>query len=165
MLRMIGYFKKLGQLGFIMDYKLNIELVLLSKHRSPLGASRKARISFIIVQKKKKKTLEKDSTKTILQLWRLKSLLKLLFRIRLWLNKGEIDLRVDNKARVAALTLLNELILKLDNCYFVLALFRTSHPFLNGFKFIIKGKYYYFYNNDVYYRFDNYTNSLYIPNL
>jgi hypothetical protein len=65
---MIGYFKKLGQLGFIMDYKLNIELVLLSKHRSPLGASRKARISFIIVQKKKKKTLEKDSTKTILQL-------------------------------------------------------------------------------------------------
>jgi len=85
--------------------------------------------------------------------------------MRLWLNKGEIDLRVDNKARVAALTLLNELILKLDNCYFVLALFRTLHPFLNGFKFIIKGKYYYFYNNDVYYRFDNYTNSLYIPNL
>jgi len=70
---------------------------------------------------KKKKTLEKDSTKTILQLWRLKSLLKLLFCMRLWLNKGEIDIRVDNKARVAVLTLQNELILKLDNCYFVLA--------------------------------------------
>jgi hypothetical protein len=85
--------------------------------------------------------------------------------MHLWLNKGEIDLWVDNKAIVVALTLLNGLILKLDNCYFILALFRTSHQFLNGFKFIIKGKYYYFYNNDVYYRFDNYTNSLYTPDL
>jgi len=41
--------------------------------------------------------------------------------MHLWLNKGEIDIRVDNKARVAVLTLQNELILKLDNCYFVLA--------------------------------------------
>jgi hypothetical protein len=36
---------------------------------------------------------------------------------------------------------------------------------MNGFKFIIKGKYRSLYNNDVYYGFRTYTNDLYIPDL
>ena len=34
-----------------------------------------------------------------------------------------------------------------------------------GFKFIIKGKCCSFYNNNVYYGLDTYTNSLYMPTL
>ena len=36
---------------------------------------------------------------------------------------------------------------------------------MNEFKFIIKGKYYSLYNNDIYYGSNTYTNNLYIPDL
>jgi hypothetical protein len=68
------------------------------------------------------------------------------------LYKDEVDLRVRNEARVVVLvvrtyyfTLLSDLILKLDNCYFVPILSRNiifiSYLALNGFKFIIMRKY------------------------
>ena len=78
------------------------------------------------------------------------------------MNKDKIDLNIGNEVRIVVLTLLNGLILKLDNCYFVIALSRNIVPIFNGFRFIIKGKYYSFYNNDIYYRYDN-INGLYIP--
>jgi hypothetical protein len=72
-----------------------------------------------------------------------------------------MDLRDDNEARIAVLTLRSKLILELDNCYFILALLETSYPFLNRFKFIIKGKCCSFYNNDVYYGFGTYQIVIY----
>jgi len=48
-LRIIGYFKKLGQLGFVMYNKLNIYLILQFKYKSLLGASRMTRKIVIIV--------------------------------------------------------------------------------------------------------------------
>jgi hypothetical protein len=92
------------------------------------------------------------------------------------LLKGEVDLRVDNVARVAALdlrtynlTLPGGMLLELDNCYFVPALARnivsSSYIDLNGFKFIIENKYCSFCNNNVYYKSGNYTNGLYVLDL
>ena len=72
-----------------------------------------------------------------------------------------MDLQDDNEARIVVLTLRSKLILELDNCYFILALLETSYPFLNRFKFIIKGKFFSFYNNDVYYGFGTYQIVIY----
>jgi hypothetical protein len=44
----------------------------------------------------------------------------------LWLNKGKVDLRVNNESKVVALTLSNRLIVELDNCYFILILFYSN---------------------------------------
>jgi hypothetical protein len=70
-----------------------------------------------------------------------------------------MDLQDDNEARIDAFTLRSKLILELNNCYFILELLETWYPFLNRFKFIIKGKCCSFYNNDVYNGFGTYTNS------
>jgi hypothetical protein len=89
------------------------------------------------------------------------------------LLKGEVDLHVGNGARVIALvvgtynlTLPSGMLLELDNCYFdpVLAknIVSIAYLDLNGFRFIIKNKYYFFYNNDVYYGLSNYTHGLYV---
>jgi hypothetical protein len=121
-LKMTHYFKKLGQLGFVIDHELSIDLILQSKHRSLLGASRMTSVLVIIMTRK---TTIGGTTKTNLQSWRLKSLLKLLFHVYLWLNKGKVNLQVINKVGVVALIFSNELILKFDNCYFILALFKN----------------------------------------
>ena len=92
------------------------------------------------------------------------------------LLKGEVDLRVNNEAEVAALTvgtynltLPSGMLLELDNCYFVSILARNivsiSYLDFNGFIFIIENKYCSFYNNDIYYGSSNYTNCLYVLNL
>ena len=60
-LRMIGYFKKLGLLDFVIDHELSIDLVLQSKYRSLLGASRMTSVLVIIMIKK---TNIKETTKT-----------------------------------------------------------------------------------------------------
>jgi hypothetical protein len=58
------------------------------------------------------------------------------------------------------------LILELDNCYFVSVLSRNnisiSYLALNGFIFMIEGKYYFFIIMVFFYESSNYTNSLYI---
>ena len=54
-LKIIGYFEKLHQLHFVMNYELNIDLVLLSlhqNHRSLLVALEKIRLLLIIVSRK-----------------------------------------------------------------------------------------------------------------
>jgi len=72
-----------------------------------------------------------------------------------------MDIRVENEAMVDALvigayyfTLPKRLILELNNCYFVLILSRNivsiCYLALNRFKFVVKGKYCSFYNNDVF---------------
>jgi hypothetical protein len=43
LLRMIDYFKKLDHLNFVMDLESSVDLVLQSKHKSVLGASRMTR--------------------------------------------------------------------------------------------------------------------------
>jgi hypothetical protein len=83
---------------------------------------------------------------------------------------------VGNVAKVVALdlgiynlTLPSEMLLELDNCYFVPVLARNivsiSYLVLNGFKFIIENKCCSFYNNNVYYKSGNYTNGLYVFDL
>jgi len=89
------------------------------------------------------------------------------------LNKGEVDLRVINGARVVALvmwtyyfTLSSGLILELDNCYFALVLSRSiisfSYVVLNRFEFIIEGKCCSFIIMVFFYGSGDYTNGLYI---
>ena len=89
------------------------------------------------------------------------------------LYKGKMDLRVGNKAKVIALpvgtyyfTLPSGLILEHDICYFVPILSRNiifiSNLTLNRFKFIIEEKYYIFIIMMFFYRYDDYTNCLYI---
>ena len=67
----------------------------------------------------------------------------------LCLNKSKVDLHVGNKSQVVTLTLPSGLSLELDNCFFVIILSRNIVSIFNGFKIIIKGKYFFFYNNDV----------------
>jgi hypothetical protein len=84
-----------------------------------------------------------------------------------------MDLRVGNRAKVIALpvgtyyfTLPSGLILEHDICYFVPILSRNiifiSNLTLNGFKFVIEEKYYFFIIMMFFYRYDDYTNCLYI---
>jgi hypothetical protein len=61
------------------------------------------------------------------------------------LNKGKRDLYVSHRVWIVALILLNGLILDLDNYYF----FHHFRDTLYELKFIIKGKCYSLYNNDV----------------
>jgi len=79
-LRMIGYFKKLGQLGFVIDHESSVDLVLQSRPKSLLRASRMTRELIIIVAKK---ATVGGTAKIILQPKRLKSLLKLLLYVSL----------------------------------------------------------------------------------
>jgi len=51
-LRMIDYFKKLGQLGFFMGHELSVGQVLQSKYKSLLGASSITKELVIIVARK-----------------------------------------------------------------------------------------------------------------
>lgn len=51
-LKMIDYFKKLGQLGFVINHELSIDLVLQSKHKSLLEASRMTSVLVIIMARK-----------------------------------------------------------------------------------------------------------------
>jgi hypothetical protein len=89
------------------------------------------------------------------------------------LHKDEVDLWAGNRTRIITLvveiyylTLPSGLILKLDNCYFILVLFRNivsdSYLTFNKFKFIIEGNFFSFHNNDVYYGSSIYMNDLYI---
>jgi len=92
------------------------------------------------------------------------------------LHKDEVDLWAGNRTRIITLvveiyylTLLSGLILKLDNCYFILVLFRNivsdSYLTFNKFKFIIEGNFFSFHNDDVYYGSSIYMNDLYILDL
>jgi len=54
------------------------------------------------------------------------------------LNKDKIDLNIGNEVRIVALTLLNGLILKLDNCYFVIALSRNIVPIFMDLDLLFK---------------------------
>ena len=74
MLRMIGYFKKLGKLGFVIDHESSVDFVLQSRPKSLLRALRMTRELIIIVAKK---ATVGGTAKIILQPKRLKSLLKL----------------------------------------------------------------------------------------
>ena len=92
------------------------------------------------------------------------------------LAKGEVDLRVGNGARVAALavgiytlSLPSRLILDLKDCYFVLALTKNiisiSCLDLVGFTIITKNKSCSLYRADVFYGAGHLTNGLYILDL
>ena len=61
----------------------------------------------------------------------------------LCLNKSKADLRVGNKSKVFTLTLPSGLSLELDNCFFVIILSRNIISIFNGFKIIIKEKYFF----------------------
>jgi len=87
-----------------------------------------------------------------------------------------VDLYVGNGTKVVTLTVETYyltfqigLILELDNCYFVSILSRNivsvSFLALNGLKFIMNGKCCSFYNDNVYYGYGIYMNSLYILDL
>jgi hypothetical protein len=76
-----------------------------------------------------------------------------------------VDLQVGNEASVVALTLPSGLILELIIVIIFWHFLEPLYPFLNGFKFIVKGKYCSFNNNNVYYRSGTYTNDLHIPDL
>ena len=89
------------------------------------------------------------------------------------LAKGEVDLRVGNKARVAALVVgtyylsfPSRLVLELDNCYYVLAMSRNiiSISCLDGFSFIIKHNTCSIYYGDIFYGDAHLSNRLYILN-
>jgi len=80
-----------------MDHELNIDLVLQSKHKSPLRAWRMTRLIFIIAAWK---TIIEETTKIILQPWKLRSLLKLPFQYVYLLNKRKIDLYVENRVMI-----------------------------------------------------------------
>ena len=90
--------------------------------------------------------------------------------------KGEVDLRVGNGARVAALAvgtyvlnLPTGLILELENCYFVPSITKNiisiSCLDKNGFSFIIKGQCCSIYLNEIFYGSAQLFNGLYILNL
>jgi hypothetical protein len=85
------------------------------------------------------------------------------------LNKGEVNQQIGNETRIAALILPDRITLELNICYFVQVLSRNiisiSYLTLNEFKINIEGKCYSFYNNDIYYRSNIYTNNLYILDL
>jgi len=121
-LRMIDYFKKLGQLGFFMGHELSVGQVLQSKYKSLLGASSITKELVIIVARK---VNIREAANIILQQWMLKILLNLLLHVSLWLNKGKMDLQIDNESMVVALILPSWLILELNNCYFILVLSRN----------------------------------------
>ena len=89
------------------------------------------------------------------------------------LEKGQVDLRLGNGARVAALavgtfhlSLPSGLVLELKNCYYVPAISRNiiSIPCLDleGFQFSIKNKCCSFDRNDIFYGNDPLENELYI---
>jgi hypothetical protein len=67
----------------------------------------------------------REAANIILQPWMLKILLNLLLHVSLWLNKGKMDLQIDNESMVVALILPSWLILELNNCYFILVLSRN----------------------------------------
>jgi hypothetical protein len=67
----------------------------------------------------------REAANIILQQWMLKILLNLLLHVSLWLNKGKMDLQIDNESMVVALILPSWLILELNNCYFILVLSRN----------------------------------------
>ena len=90
--------------------------------------------------------------------------------------KGEVDLRVGNGARVAALvvgvydfTLLSGIVFQLKNCYYVPAVSRNiisvSCLDVDGFHFIIKNNIFSIYNGDIFYRNSHLSNGLYVLNL
>lgn len=85
--------------------------------------------------------------------------------------KGKINLQVQvgNRARVIELTIPIEMILELNNYYFVQVFSRNIisifYLALNRIKIIIEDKCYFFYNSDVYYRSTIYRNHLYILDL
>ena len=92
------------------------------------------------------------------------------------LAKGEVDLRVGNGAKVAALsvgtyvlTLPSGLIIQLENCYYVPAISRNiiSVSCLDkfGFSFIIKNNCCSIYLNDIFYATAQMNNGLYILDL
>ena len=92
------------------------------------------------------------------------------------LTKGEVDLRVGNGARVAALavgtyvlTLPTGLVLELDNCYYVPSITKNiiSISCLDkiGFSFIIKDNCCSIYLNDMFYGIAQLINGLYVLNL
>ena len=89
--------------------------------------------------------------------------------------KGEVDLRVGNEARVAALaveiyylSLSLGLVLELDNCYYVPAMSRNiisiSCLDMVGFSFIIKNNTCSIYYCDIFYGDAHLSNGLYILN-
>ena len=92
------------------------------------------------------------------------------------LAKGEVDLRVGNGARVAALAvgtfqlpLPSGMILELNNCYYVPAISRNiisvSCLDMEGFHFIIKNNGCSFYLNEMFYGSSQLQNGLYVLNL
>ena len=92
------------------------------------------------------------------------------------LARGEVDLRVGNGARVAALavgtyvlTLPSGLVLELDNCYFVPTITRNlisvSCLDKKGFSFIIKDKCCSIYLNEIFYGSAQLSNGLYVLDL
>ena len=91
------------------------------------------------------------------------------------LVKGEVDLRVGNGARVAALavgtyylSLPSGLVLELDNCYYVPTMSRNiisiSYLDMVGFSFIIKNNTCSIYYGDIFYGDAHLSNCLYILN-
>ena len=92
------------------------------------------------------------------------------------LNGGEVDLRVGNGARVAALAvgdyelaLPSGLVLVLNNCYYVPALSRNiisvSSLDDNGFNFIIQNRTLSIYHSNIYYCTANSCDGLYVLNV
>ena len=92
------------------------------------------------------------------------------------LAKGEVDLRVRNGARVAALavgvydlTLPSRLVFQLKNCYYVSAVSRNIISVycldVDGFHFIIKNNIFSIYNADIFYGNAHLSNGLYVLNL
>ena len=67
----------------------------------------------------------------------------------LWLNKDKVDLWIDNEVKVVALTFQSGIILELIIVIMSWHFLETLYLFLTKFEFIIKGKYYSFYNNNV----------------
>ena len=91
------------------------------------------------------------------------------------LAKGEVDLRVGNGARVAALAVgtyyllfPSGLVLELDNCYYVLAMSRNiisiSCLDMVGFSLIIQNNTCSIYYDDIFYGDAHLSNGLYILN-
>ena len=92
------------------------------------------------------------------------------------LAKGEVDLRVGNGARVAALVigvydlnLPSGLVFQLKNCYYVPAVSKkiilVSCLDVDGFHFIIKNNIFSIYNEDIFYGNGHLSNGLYVLNL
>ena len=90
-----------------------------------------------------------------------------------YLARGEVELRVGNGARVAALaigtyelTLPSGFILNLENCYYVPTMCRNiisvSCLDKKGFKFIIRNNKYNIYHDNVFYGYAPRTSGLYV---